>query len=225
VLQTPSDTNTCLAKHAIAKIYLSQTNSVNAQVKTIHTNKFKAVLFDSGPTLTKTADPPVIFKRILEAHGVTAPIQALDKAHKKNQEHLNVEEMAEKGLDFWIEWNTKIPQQVGIQENTHILARKIDELWFEHAEFELYPDVMETLTNLKAKNVKMGIVTGNSHKRIRKRLPKHLETIRANGFLGSHSRSRRVQKSKTPQRDIPLRRSQTSSTTGRNPLHRRFHII
>jgi len=145
------------------------------KVKTMSSNgRFKAVLFDLEDTLVKTAEPAEVFKRILEVYGVRVSFSDIGKAHRKSQKQFDVEEMAEKGLDYWIEWNVKILQRVGIKENREFLARKIDELWFEYAGLEVYSDVVETLTKLRARNVRMGAVT-NGFQRDFQKIMRQLE--------------------------------------------------
>lgn len=119
----------------------------------------KAVIFDLGGTLIKTADIPEIFKRILQNYGVNVPIEEIRKAHRGVEESEVVEGMLEGGQDFWIGWNLKVLEKVGLQADRDFLAKKIDELWWEYADLEIYPDVMETLTQLKAKGVKTGVIT------------------------------------------------------------------
>jgi len=120
----------------------------------------KAVLFDLGGTLIKTADIPVIYKRILETYGVEVSSDEILKAHRNNEREIDVVEgQLELGRDFWIKWNLKVLEEIGVQQNREFLAKKIDELWWEHADLGVYPDVMKTLTELKVEGVKTGIVT------------------------------------------------------------------
>ena len=120
----------------------------------------KAVLFDLGGTLIKTADIPVIYKRILEPYGVEVSSDEILKAHRNNEREIDVVEgQLELGRDFWIKWNLKVLEEIGVQQNREFLAKKIDELWWEHADLGVYPDVTETLTELKVEGVKTGIVT------------------------------------------------------------------
>lgn len=121
--------------------------------------KFKAVFFDLGGTLVKTADAPEIFRRILEAHGVTVKLGSIAEAHRAKTNEFDVREMAKLGMSFWIEWNMKILERVGVQENKEFLAKKIDEQWFEYADLEMFSDVVETLVQLKARGIKLGIIT------------------------------------------------------------------
>lgn len=119
----------------------------------------KAVLFDLGGTLIKTVDTPEIHRRILKACGVEIACEDVAKAHEENQKEYDVQEMARLGQEYWIKWNSKLLEKLGIHENREFLAQKINELWFKYAELEAYPDVIETLTQLKAKGAKLGVIT------------------------------------------------------------------
>lgn len=122
--------------------------------------QIKAVLFDLGDTLIRTAEIPEIYKRILETYGVKVSTEEVLKAHSANEKEFDaIKGMIELGQGFWIKWNLKVLKRLGIQENREFLAKKIDELWWEHADLEVYPDVMETLAQLKSKSVKIGVVT------------------------------------------------------------------
>ena len=122
--------------------------------------QIKAVPFDLGLTLIRTAEIPKIYKRILETYGVRVSVDEVLKAYRANEKEFDVVEgQIEFGKDFWIKWNVKVLERLGIEENREFLAKKIDELWWEHADLEVYPDVVETLVQLKAKGVKTGVVT------------------------------------------------------------------
>jgi len=122
--------------------------------------QIKAVLFDLGGTLIKTANIPEIFKRILETYGVRVSSNQILEAHQTNEKELNVEVgQIELGNAFWSKWNLKILERLGVKTSTDFLAKKIDELWWDYADLEFYPDVMDTLNQLKARNIKTGIVT------------------------------------------------------------------
>lgn len=121
--------------------------------------RVRAVLFDLGQTLIKTAEVPEIYRRILETYGVNVLSDQVLEAHQANEKGFDVEDMVEMGQDFWIKWNLKVLERVGVQENNKFLAEKIAELWWEHADLDVYPDVMDTIVQLKAKGVKIGIVT------------------------------------------------------------------
>lgn len=125
----------------------------------------KAVLFDLGRTLVKTAYFPKIYKRILQIYGVKVSSEEVLKAHRDNEKEFDVVKgQLQLGKDFWIKWNLRVLESVSIQQNRRLLAKKIDELWWEYADAEVYPDVMETLAQLKAKGVKVGVVTNGLKK-------------------------------------------------------------
>lgn len=126
----------------------------------------KAVLFDLGGTLVKTASPPEIIGRILEAHGVKRSIDMIYAAHKKAEENLTLEDYKLPYYDFWIKWNKIILEDLLILENTDFLARALAEEWWDNADVELYPDVRETLSRLKEAGLKIGIVTNGFEKDI-----------------------------------------------------------
>ncbi|MFZ1039439.1 MAG: HAD family hydrolase, partial [Candidatus Bathyarchaeia archaeon] len=119
-------------------------------------NSIKAVLFDLGGTLASTADVPEIFARILRAHGIEVSRHEISEVHRQNQEEFSEELMAERGPDFWVRWNLRILEGIGVEKDAEFLARKIDELWFDYADLSVYSDVMETLVQLKARKIKIG---------------------------------------------------------------------
>lgn len=121
--------------------------------------KFKAVLFDLGGTLIKTVNVPEIYRKILQAHGVKASAEDIAKAHEQNEIEFDIEERIEYTRDFWIKWNAKVLERIGIEENRQFLAEKIDALWWDYAELETYADVSETLAQLENRQIKTGIIT------------------------------------------------------------------
>jgi len=121
--------------------------------------KFKAVLFDLGGTLIESLNPAEVHRKILEFHGVKVSSNDIAKAISANQERHDPREMAKLGKTYWVKWNLKILEQLGIEENREFLAEKIDELWFEYDNVKAYPDVIETIRKLKARGIRLGIVT------------------------------------------------------------------
>jgi putative hydrolase of the HAD superfamily len=127
--------------------------------------QIRAVLFDLGGTLVKTADVPQIFSRILETYGIKVSPSEVLEAHKANEKEFDVDVgQLELGEAFWSKWDLKILETLGITEKADSLAEKINESWWNYAELEFYPDVVKTLNQLKAMNVKTGIVTNGLKK-------------------------------------------------------------
>jgi HAD superfamily hydrolase (TIGR01549 family) len=130
------------------------------------------VLFDLGGALVRIEDPPEVHRRILESYGVKVSCGDAAKAHSENEKGFDAAEMAEMGSVFWVKWNIKLLERLGIEENKEFLAKKIDELWWDYARLEVYPDVMETLIHLKNRGIKLGIVTNGLQKDYRQILGK-----------------------------------------------------
>ena len=127
--------------------------------------RVKAVLFDLGGTLIKTAEVPEIYKRILKRFGVNVTSDEILKAHQANEEEFDIAKgQLEFGQDFWIKWNLRVLERIGITENIEYLAQKVDELWWDHADLEVYSDVFPMLAQLRTNGVKLGLVTNGLKK-------------------------------------------------------------
>ena len=120
----------------------------------------KAVLFDLGLTLTKTASFPEIYRRILARFGVTASLDDIARAQNATEGEFDTATYDEsRRKDFWTNYNVSLLKKLGIEENTVFLAAQIDELWWECSHLQVYPDVEPTLSQLKAKGLKLGLVS------------------------------------------------------------------
>ena len=121
---------------------------------------FRAVLFDLGGTLMKTASIQEIYKSILELYGIEVSADEILEAHDEHQDDVDpVEGQLRMGERFWDEWNRIVLERAGIRENSAFLGEKVTEHWWDHAGLEAYPDVLETLETLRSRGVKTGIVT------------------------------------------------------------------
>jgi putative hydrolase of the HAD superfamily len=120
---------------------------------------FRAVLFDLGGTVIRSEEPPRVFMRIFEANGVRVRFEDVVRAHAACQRELDTVEMARTGNDYWVQWNLKLLERLGLSGDLEPLAKKIDKEWFDYAKIDPYPDAIETLHKLKALGVKTGIVT------------------------------------------------------------------
>ena len=97
--------------------------------------KFRAVLFDLGGTLIRTAEVPEIFRRILDVYGVKADFDRILEAHKANEKEFDVEAgVVKSGMAFWHSWNVAIIKRLGVKRDVQFLARKISELWWDYAD-------------------------------------------------------------------------------------------
>ena len=120
----------------------------------------KAVLFDLGLTLTKTASFPEIYRRILARFGVKVSTEDIVQAQKATESEFDVADYDEnRRKEFWTNYNVSLLKKLGIEENTVFLAEQIDEFWWECSHLQVYPDVEPTLSQLRAKGLKLGLVS------------------------------------------------------------------
>jgi putative hydrolase of the HAD superfamily len=122
-------------------------------------SQVKAVLFDLGGTLVYTTEIPEVYKRALEAHGITCSLEAISHAYKEAEKHLDIKKLATLFEEYWVRLNLQILRRLGIRKNVRALAETIADQWWDHSEADLYPDVEETLQRLRSMGLKIGIVT------------------------------------------------------------------
>jgi putative hydrolase of the HAD superfamily len=125
----------------------------------------KAVLFDLGGTLIRTAPVPTIFERILSNHGIKVK-ERVDEAFLGEV----ADEMPnDHGLPyrkFWRIYNGKILRKMGVSGNLDELADVISDEWWMNADLELYPDVEGILQEIRGRGLKLGLVTNGFRKDI-----------------------------------------------------------
>jgi len=120
----------------------------------------KAVLFDLGLTLAKTASFPEIYRRILARFGVTASLDDIVRAQNATEGEFDIATYDEnRRKEFWTNYNASLLEKLGIEEKRLFLAAQIDELWWKCSHVQLYPDVESTLSQLRAKGLKLGLVS------------------------------------------------------------------
>jgi 2-haloalkanoic acid dehalogenase type II len=118
----------------------------------------KAVLFDLGETLIKTAHINEIFQRILAAHGIHRELEEISTAHNEAGEHFGFEHMKTMNDEYWVKRNNIFLEKLGVFDRED-LARFISKRWWDYADVVLHSDVDETLSRLEQKGLKMGIIT------------------------------------------------------------------
>jgi len=120
----------------------------------------KAVLFDLGGTLVKTAEIPEIFRRILKTFGVEVAYEDISDAHEATKQELDVAAgQIQFGMEFWNKYNSRVLKRLGIRHVAEELAKDVTRLWWDNASLQFYPDVLDTITWLKNRNIKVGVIT------------------------------------------------------------------
>lgn len=125
----------------------------------------KAVLFDLGLTLIRTASFPEIYRTILARFGVTASLDDIARAQEATESEADTAAYSENlRTEFWTAYNVSLLKKLGVTENLVFLAAQIDELWWECSHVQLYSDVEPTLSQLIAKGLKLGLVSNGFKK-------------------------------------------------------------
>lgn len=131
----------------------------------------KAVLFDLGETLVRIADIAEIHRRILDAHGIQRTREEIVAANRTAEKQLGLELMKTMSDAFWVKRNNLFLEQLDVFGRED-LARFISERWWDYSDVALYPDAEETLSLLKQKGLKVGIITNGLQSDIRKIMSK-----------------------------------------------------
>jgi len=122
-------------------------------------SRLKAVLFDLGGTLIKTAPIHEIFMRILRNHNVQVSLDGGEEALPEVIEEMSLEDFKLPYMEFWRVYNLRILKRLGIKGDLMRLADALTEEWWDNADLEVYPDVEDTLRMLRQRGLKAGIIS------------------------------------------------------------------
>jgi 2-haloalkanoic acid dehalogenase type II len=123
----------------------------------------KAVLFDLGNTLVKTWVPELTYEKVLACLGIRRSVEEIRQALAKTEEEFKLHgyrltygKVPYK--EYWDRWDSLVLKNLGVSENRR-LVREIQKRWFDHADCAIYPDVKQTLSKLKQKGLKIGLIS------------------------------------------------------------------
>jgi 2-haloalkanoic acid dehalogenase type II len=120
----------------------------------------KAVMFDLGLTLIRTAPFPEIYRQILSRFEITASLDDIGCAQKETESEFDMSTYDERHRkEFWTNYNVSLLEKLGVEENTVFVAHQIDALWWGCSHVQVYPDVEPTLSELKTRGLKIGLVS------------------------------------------------------------------
>jgi 2-haloalkanoic acid dehalogenase type II len=127
----------------------------------------KAILFDLGLTLIHTDSFPEIYKKILAHFEIDVSLDEIIQAQKKTEGEFDTSTYDENlRKEFWTNYNLALLEKLGVEHNKAFIATQIDELWWDYSNVQIYPDVKSTFTCLKAKGLKLGLVSNGFEKDI-----------------------------------------------------------
>ena len=120
----------------------------------------KAVIFDLGLTLIRTASFPEIYRQILARFGITASVKDIIQAQKETETEFDMSTYDEsKRKEFWTNYNISLLKKLDLKGNMVFVAEQIDALWWDCSQVKAYPDVELTLSGLRAKGLQIGLIS------------------------------------------------------------------
>ncbi|MEJ2242582.1 MAG: HAD family hydrolase [Candidatus Bathyarchaeota archaeon] len=120
----------------------------------------KAVLFDLGLTLIHTVSFPEIYKRILAKFSVNVSIEDILKAQNSTAAEFDISTYDKnQRKEFWVEYNISLLKKLDIKDKIVFLANQIDKFWWVFSDVQLFPEVEITLSELRTKGLKLGLVS------------------------------------------------------------------
>lgn len=120
----------------------------------------KVVLFDLGLTLIYTKSYSEIYKQILTNFKINVSLEDIIRAQKATEREFDTSTYDKnRRKEFWTEYNIALLEKLGIEKNKVFIATQIDELWWRYSHVQIYPDVKPTFARLKAKGLKLGLVS------------------------------------------------------------------
>lgn len=120
----------------------------------------KAVIFDLGLTLIRTASFPEIYREILARFGITASVDDIIQTQKETETEFDISTYDKnKRKEFWTNYNVSLLKKLNIKENMVFVAEQIDALWWDYSNLRAYPDVEPTLSGLRAKGLQIGLIS------------------------------------------------------------------
>ena len=139
----------------------------------------RAVLFDMGNTLVTSLETPEITQKILKEKGIKKTRKQIQKAMTKaakvfRESHDHKELLAMNFDDFYVEWDTEILRQLGIDDPE--LGRYAHDRFFDVAELGLYDDVLPVLNRLSAMGLRLGLVTNGYYEEAKEVLERIFRT-------------------------------------------------
>jgi putative hydrolase of the HAD superfamily len=125
--------------------------------------KIRAVLFDLGNTLVRTWIPEVTYRKVLGSMGINRSIEEIKEALSRTEKEFKESNCRSmygkvKYVEYWEKWDSQILRNLGVAEDES-LAREVMGRWYDHADCVAYSDAKETLTRLKKRNLKLGLIS------------------------------------------------------------------
>ena len=133
----------------------------------------KAVLFDLDSTLIERSfSVSEAFHKILNKRGIQVPIKEIEKALIEVKKELEDAFEEQHGkipvFEFYKTWNFYVLKALGIEDPEGDISKEAYEQWVNFSGIKVYPDAKSTLTALRRKGIKTGIISGGYEEEIQR---------------------------------------------------------
>jgi 2-haloalkanoic acid dehalogenase type II len=123
----------------------------------------KAVLFDLGNTLVKMWVPELTYERVLASLGIRRSVEEIKEALAKTEEQFKLHKYRltygkVPYKEYWDKWDALVLKNLGVSEDRRLI-REIQTRWYDHADCVIYSDVKHTMSKLKQKGLKTGLIS------------------------------------------------------------------
>jgi putative hydrolase of the HAD superfamily len=125
----------------------------------------RAVLFDVDFTLVRPGPElgPDGYVRLARAHGVELEVGRYEAAREAALVDLKRHPELDHDEEIWIAFTTRIVSGMGApEESARSIATEITAAWTRHENFELYDDSIPVLHELRARGLRLGLVSNSA---------------------------------------------------------------
>jgi len=131
-------------------------------------NQIKVVLFDVGGTLLEVAQPEVAYSEILLRHGYRSELESIRSWILASQGRVgppskgrppDFRVSAEEAQARRDEFISAFLDEAGVDQDRGDCHREIWESWVRGPVFQLYPEVLHTLSQIRQRGIPMGVVS------------------------------------------------------------------
>jgi putative hydrolase of the HAD superfamily len=124
----------------------------------------RAVVFDVDYTIAKPG--PVLgpegYRRLGERHGLTLDPARYDDARRAALAEVERHPELDHDDEVWVLFTQRIIEGMGGRGDTYAAAAEMERAWTQSHHFELYDDAIATLAEIRARGLKLGLLSNTA---------------------------------------------------------------
>ncbi|HZQ81272.1 MAG TPA: HAD family hydrolase [Gaiellaceae bacterium] len=124
----------------------------------------EAVVFDVDYTLSRPGPDlgPDGYRRLGERHGLTLDPERYDEARRAALLEVKRHPELDHDDEVWVRFTQRIIEGMGGAGDTYAAACEMERAWVHAHHFELYDDALPTLEALRARGLKLGLLSNTA---------------------------------------------------------------